>query len=431
MNTKPNCKANKGCLLTQVSRPFRLISLLVLLCLGPAISQAISEASKGNSVEATEEEKPEQVTDGESESTELAQAPAEKSAVNQGRAVLKEVSAHQSKDELRFDFAFDRPVSINNLPFQFIRQTIQLDLPNVILARNKKKLVQVNGEEISKIVVFAQGSDRVRSQIVLKSGLQAKKFEPLIHVEKDRSILRIKIERKESSRETKEETRDEAATTLVVRPTGLGGEPTPSLEDQLKASLPSQASVESADKNADKNADTKEPKLAPESEIPLASAPVNRPAESSWRKMALAVAIVLGLGAATLIALRRYTRTNTSKVEATKIKIVSQHHLGPKKSLALVRVAGESMLIGVTDNNISLIKSLSLLDEELPEYVPGHFDTTLGSLQHPARSVHPAQLSERETDDLAESVTDKFTIRGLGEIKNLVSQNLRLKEFQG
>lgn len=50
-----------------------------------------------------------------------------------------------------------------------------------------------------------------------------------------------------------------------------------------------------------------------------------------------------------------------------QIKVLTQHHLGPKKSLLVVRVAGESLLIGVTDQNISLIKGLSLLDEDLSD----------------------------------------------------------------
>jgi flagellar protein FliO/FliZ len=51
-------------------------------------------------------------------------------------------------------------------------------------------------------------------------------------------------------------------------------------------------------------------------------------------------------------------------VDTTRIRILTQHHLGPKKSLAIIRVAGETILIGVTDHNINLIKSLSLLEDE-------------------------------------------------------------------
>ena len=62
-----------------------------------------------------------------------------------------------------------------------------------------------------------------------------------------------------------------------------------------------------------------------------------------------------------------------------KIKILTQHHLGPKKSLAIIRVAGESLLIGVTDHSINLIKPLSLLDEEVPLETSSQFSVSLGN----------------------------------------------------
>lgn len=62
-----------------------------------------------------------------------------------------------------------------------------------------------------------------------------------------------------------------------------------------------------------------------------------------------------------------------SKNTQNQIKVLTQFYLGPKKSLAIVRVAGESVLIGITDQNINMIKSLSLLDEDIPESVPKDF----------------------------------------------------------
>jgi flagellar protein FliO/FliZ len=89
-------------------------------------------------------------------------------------------------------------------------------------------------------------------------------------------------------------------------------------------------------------------------------------------KMLMSVMILGVLAAAGFYWLRKYRYTNL-KSQATQIKILSQHYLGPKKSLAIVRVAGESILIGVTDHNISMIKSLSLLDEDIPEETPKEF----------------------------------------------------------
>ena len=59
--------------------------------------------------------------------------------------------------------------------------------------------------------------------------------------------------------------------------------------------------------------------------------------------------------------------------------MLNQHHLGPKKSLTIIRVAGEAILIGVTDQSITHIKTLSLMDDELPESVPASFKTELNA----------------------------------------------------
>ena len=116
----------------------------------------------------------------------------------------------------------------------------------------------------------------------------------------------------------------------------------------------------------------------PESEIPLnIDKPKKAESESGSLFRALfGIAIIGTLATAGYIFIRKYSVKN-AKNPHTKIQVLTQHHLGPKKSLAIVRVAGESILIGVTDQNISMLKSLSLLDEDIPEEVPATFDTVL------------------------------------------------------
>jgi len=72
-----------------------------------------------------------------------------------------------------------------------------------------------------------------------------------------------------------------------------------------------------------------------------------------------------------------YTKKNHKDADTNRIRVLNQHFLGPRKSLAIIRVAGETILIGVTDQNISMIKALSLIDDEIPETVPASFAKTL------------------------------------------------------
>lgn len=120
------------------------------------------------------------------------------------------------------------------------------------------------------------------------------------------------------------------------------------------------------------------PKVKKESEIPVqlkeakeAAAPANM-ATRIW----LGLAMIAGTGALSYLVLRKYRR-DRQITDQFQMKVLAQHPLGPKKSLAVIRVAGESILIGVTDHHISLIKSLSLLDEDIAEEVPANFAPVL------------------------------------------------------
>lgn len=81
-------------------------------------------------------------------------------------------------------------------------------------------------------------------------------------------------------------------------------------------------------------------------------------------RMIAGLAVVACMGGGALFYIRRKGMTGGLKKDGTEIRMVSQHHLGPRKSIAVVKVAGESVLIGVTDHQITLLKSLTMLDEE-------------------------------------------------------------------
>ena len=118
---------------------------------------------------------------------------------------------------------------------------------------------------------------------------------------------------------------------------------------------------------------------------------------------------LLGLG---YYFAKRYGRPGNSK--QTQIKVLTQHYLGPKKSLAIVRVAGESILIGVTDQNISMIKSLALLDDEIPENITNaSFEATLNEKKE-------MSLGQKEVPGPATG--EEFSIR---HIKDVVSLKLK------
>ncbi len=140
-------------------------------------------------------------------------------------------------------------------------------------------------------------------------------------------------------------------------------------------------------------------------------------AESPLLRVFASICIVgiLGFGAYYLV--RKY-RFGNPQAQATQIKVLSQHYLGPKKSLAIIRVAGESILVGITDHNISMIKSLSLLDEDIPEETPKEF-----------HSVFNLTRKQNETaPDKDGEAREEFSISGIKDFVSLKMKNMRSLE---
>lgn len=218
-------------------------------------------------------------------------------------------------------------------------------------------------------------------------------------------------------------------------------------EKLIATDMAAKESVESA-------AVTPKAKIAPnksEEEIPLnlenkKNAVAN---ESPFFKFIFFVGILGTLLAGAWVLVKKYNTKNISK-NHNEIKILAQHYLGPKKSLAVVRVAGESILVGITDNNINLIKSLALLDEEIPEVTPSEFNKLLKAEESlPTENVKDqvqvsakVQASTTKTATynraagkvavdktrLTESVDsdeDEFSIKGIKDIVSSKLKNMR------
>lgn len=134
---------------------------------------------------------------------------------------------------------------------------------------------------------------------------------------------------------------------------------------------------------------------------------------------------VVGVGA--WFFLRKYAVPRAAKTQ-TQIKVLQQHFLGPKKSLAIVRVAGESILIGITDHNISMIKSLALLDDEVPEEAPQHFGRVMADFSDDTAAAATPAPTKRKSQSKELDADEEFAISG---IKDIVSKRLKgMRSFE-
>lgn len=183
-----------------------------------------------------------------------------------------------------------------------------------------------------------------------------------------------------------------------------------------------------------------------EEEIPLSIETTKKVAvgESTYFRIILVVALI-GILASGMWILIRKNRFQNIKKNKNEIKILAQHYLGPKKSLAVVRVAGESILVGITDAQINMIKTLSLMDDELPDVTSDNFKSELDermsgqSNNMESFTVSPApsstynrksQIGSKSTNNKTannkttnnDEEMDEFSIKG---IKDLVSTKLK------
>jgi flagellar protein FliO/FliZ len=116
-----------------------------------------------------------------------------------------------------------------------------------------------------------------------------------------------------------------------------------------------------------------------ESEIPLVTE-VKKTEKSEnnlvWRMIA-SLGIVLVVAGCAAYAGKKYRRLKDKGGQRARIEIMHQLHLGPKKSVGLIRVAGEAILIGITDHNINMLKSVALIDDELENIAGKNFNNFL------------------------------------------------------
>jgi flagellar biosynthetic protein FliO len=80
----------------------------------------------------------------------------------------------------------------------------------------------------------------------------------------------------------------------------------------------------------------------------------------SFFKMLAALTIVIGLMIVALHAMKKYFMQSPSPMDGNAlIRIVTTCHLSPKNSIMLVEVLGQVMLVGVSNQQMSLLTTIN------------------------------------------------------------------------
>ena len=107
-------------------------------------------------------------------------------------------------------------------------------------------------------------------------------------------------------------------------------------------------------------------------------------------KMIAALAVVIGLLFGSLHIFKRLFKNRLGVQDRTLIKILSSTYVGVKKNIALVEVPGTVMVLGITNDRITLLSEISKADveEALRKDSGGNKNTTFA--EHLRRLTHKA-----------------------------------------
>ncbi len=147
------------------------------------------------------------------------------------------------------------------------------------------------------------------------------------------------------------------------------------------------AKAEHSDNNADTHVDTHDdPNADTHSDTGVLAAGVKEDAiYGSFIKMLIVLVILIALLLVVLYVVKKFLWKKTGKGgQEDGIRVITSAYVGPKKSIALVEVAGERIVVGITSDNISMLTKVSKdmeFHEVFNEQVSSVADYTLSSIK--------------------------------------------------
>jgi flagellar protein FliO/FliZ len=349
------------------------------------------------------------------------------SAAESVPAPVNQIKTVRDGDTFTTELVTVNPWNPSEAKIQFVQDAVQIDFPQAFLDKGKQ-LIKVEDRVFKSIYATQADASTVRAKLTVNDGLSATSLLGLVSLRKTATGISIVVNG-DAGNATGKEAKSEVMSIAVASEEQQ--DDTLSTKLVAGAPAPTEAGTETAAVTA--AATAPQAKLS-EAEIPvLTKAKIEKKDAGGGlgRLLATLGVLTIVLGAAAF-GVRRYTQKVGTKSVHTAIKVITQHHLGPKRSLAIVQVAGESILIGITDQNISMIKSLSLIDDEVPAELPARFDHSLEDFEEPAKIAAPARRGllgrsapKQEVADNNDDAMDDFAMRGLNEIQDVVSTRLK------
>jgi flagellar biogenesis protein FliO len=313
----------------------------------------------------------------------------------QDALALTNLKKIQVTDNSQVDLFFDTKVNPAQIKTEFFNDIIQISLTDTAAdtAVYPAKISSVSGSELTKVFAYQYAPKLVRCRLTVKGKAEA--FQDKLQIKATGKLLSVKlggahVSDQISLNSARAERVDQSPAAKADEKSGMkiNDEEKQLLERVLKATagpaqLPSKEAKDSKDakdsrdgaKDAKDGAKelTKEGReREKERDRPITGN--NKPLPSplkSFAMLGMVLAIFLGLAFAVKRArsqsllrnkglgkfLGSFGKLGLGKKEKM-IEVVATHYLGPKKSIAVVKIAGRHLVLGVSNESINLITQL-------------------------------------------------------------------------
>ena len=300
--------------------------------------------------------------------------------------LLKNVETNSSEDELVIKFNFKNRLGKYNQPV-FFEKSIEIDFP-FVYAKPAKQFIKTGDQQISQIYVSQFNEEKTRVRLIFGEGEEGD-YENRFHLQKEGNSLEIRIDRKEidvlgeflarTTEKIKENEQTESLgsinthlktknniklTTKIPEETQTVSNSYGNLKEGMAGKIKKVSFTESPKWKTNKKALETSPNSLKKASFGFLksndkndSNPVSL--ESSGFKMAMTLSMVLGLIFLLFFGFKKYVLKNTMFGGGGKlVQVLSTNFLAPKKNITLVEVAGEILVLGISDQNISLLTSI-------------------------------------------------------------------------
>jgi len=298
---------------------------------------------------------------------------------------LENVEIESAADDLVVKFHFKKHLVHLRDPI-FFDKSIQVDFP-LAYSQPAKQFLKTDDSQISQVYVSQFNSKTMRVRFILGAETEGD-YENRFHMQKEGNSLVVRVDRGEADilgqllarttdkfNENKQtnninKTNEKFKEERIPEPKPLVFEEkqsTPSNPDDSKLNLAKKIKTASYDKKpkwkTSQNKIDKSSNLVKRTSFGLHPPEDKTKSEpvslfSSGLRMITTLSLVLGLIFLLFFGFKKYVLKNTAFGGGKLVQVLSTNFLAPKKNIALVEVAGEILVLGVSDQNISLLTSI-------------------------------------------------------------------------